>query len=351
MKKFLLKALDCQPEELGSVGLLLTVSFFIGIYIVTFDVGSSALFINNVVKGKQQELALGFTYAGILGVITAYIFVTLQKRIPFTFLVRIAFTLSLIYVTVISVLLFSTGSTGNVTENELKLIYLAFASLGPLNAISILSFYGIVTRAFDVKNQKRLTGTVDQGQMFATSIAFFTIPLIQEIAFFGNGDDEHFLFVSAGGLLVSLILLNIYFAKFKTKELTAVSKLKKETTAKFTEIAKNPYIRLLSVLFFFSVAATFFVEFSFLTQAAQAYSSTPQNLASFLGFYGGVLTLFSLILQVFFGDNIITTYGVKVALLIMPILLALITIISALVGTIAKFDATLSPLYFFILIS
>jgi ATP:ADP antiporter, AAA family len=208
MKKFLLKALDIESEELGPVSLLLAISFFIGIFIVTYDVGTSTLFLDNKIWG-QTHLSEAFILSGVLGVMASYIFVSLQKRIPFFTLVVITFSLIFFYVVALSVVM-------EITHNK-HLIYVAFASLGVLNALALLSFYGIVTRSFNLKNQKRLTGTVDQGQMFATAIAFFAVPFIQELPIFT--DVIHFLFVSFIGIGLSLVLLLFFVKNFGTTEL------------------------------------------------------------------------------------------------------------------------------------
>lgn len=348
MKQYLLKALDVQTEEWGSVSLLLTISFSLGIFLVTYDVGTSSLFLN---QWGQEHLSEAFTLAGVLGVFVSYIFVSLQSRMPFYSLVKAALFISFLYVLALSFIL------DNLADNKF-IVYLSFASLGPLNAIGLLSFYGVVTRSFNVKNQKRLTGTVDQGQMFATALAFFFVPVIQWVPFFNH--EKHFLFISSAGVAVTLILLNIYFNKYRENDLRVRAKVRKESKTSFVEMMKNPYIRLLCLLFLFSVLATFFVELSFLSVLADQYTdpitreTDSERIASFLGIYGGTLTVFSLILQIFLGDRIIETYGIKIALLILPILLAAITAISALVGSTAGYQVAAvgtSAVYFFIFIA
>lgn len=322
MKKILYKLLDISADELRPVLLLLAWSFFSGIFIVSYDIGSNTLFIDAY---GQAELPRLFVLSGALGVVFSYIFVSLQKKIPFATLTTYAF-IGLLIICV------SIGLTLEITKID-ALKYLAFAMLGPINAISLLCFYGVISRSFDVRNEKRLTGTVDQGQMFATAIAFFAVYLLPS-----NMDIVNYIFIGTGALMISLICYLIYIKRFETDLLIEIPSEKIQTSStSMGFVLKNKYTRLIVLLFLCSVIAIQFVEYTFLSVTYDKYNVNnvfdSSAYADFLAAFGGTLTVFVVLFDVFAADRVIKTVGVRTSLLILPCLLFFFVALSSIIGS------------------
>jgi hypothetical protein len=314
------RALDIDASEEQPVYILLLNSFFLGLFLATFDVTASTLFIDTF---GEAELPKGFIGSGILGVIFSGIFTFLQTRIPFSRLVTVS--LLFIFIITLSIALLLEMDPGNR-----NFIYAGFALMLPLNSVALLGFYGMVSRSFSLRDEKRISGTVDQGQMIALTIAFFTIPFIENIF----TDLAAYLFISGGSILLALITLRFYYRSvpgadrlFASGQVLASG----QATMPLGKMLSNKYLRLLVLFALISSIAVITVEYSFLSVASQQYPDA-KSLATFLAYYGGILTIFSLILQTFIGDRVISTYGMKVSLLILPAVVGIIAAVSAVIG-------------------
>ena len=98
----------------------------------------------------------------------------------------------------------------------------------------------------------------------------------------------------------------------------------------YTGIIKNPYIALMALFVIISMVGINFVDYSFLNVTTTRFDE--KELASFLSLFEGAVVIFSFLFQTFITDKIIQLYGLKVSLLINPILLGIFTAIAIPVG-------------------
>ena len=186
-----LKFLGGEPGEEKRMWLLLGKGFFMGIFIATYQIGSETLFLQLL---GQKYLAEAFFIAGSLGIVSAIIFVYLQKRISFS---------SLVVSNVFLIFLFIAGIRTafefipyETTGGEFSILpFILFVMIGPIMTITLLGFWGVFGRMFDARQSKRIIGGIDTGQLTATIVAFFSIPIITRLPFFNDTYD--LLFVSA----------------------------------------------------------------------------------------------------------------------------------------------------------
>jgi AAA family ATP:ADP antiporter len=349
MRNFLRRILAVDASEEGRVYMLLANSFFLGAFIVTYDVTVSTLFLDRLDDFKKLStpetswiwreviykypLAVSIVVTGLLGIIATAIFSTLQNLVSFSRLTIVNLLIILLFVSTITLAFNYFPQTVKLTDANahmyFRLLLVAFACLGPFNAIALLGFYGTVSRAFNLKQEKRIMGTVDQGGMFATSLAFFAVPIINFT------DVKTYLYISALGIFVALITQLVFNIKYATARLsqvtTGAANSNAQADSRLDSLVKNKYVRLLSLMFMLSVVANIFVDYSFLLSSSYTFPVTG-DLTNFLAYYGGILTIISLIMQIFIGDNIIEQYGVKVSLLVLPILVAFFTLLAGLLG-------------------
>jgi hypothetical protein len=166
MKARLLKLLDIEHAEFGRVGLLLIMSVFMGIFLATLTVASQTLFLQHY----ENDLPLALLISGGFGVVATIIYNFLQNRIPF----RMLASASLI--TVAGLTAFIEFGKNLLSDPEL-MYFLGFTQIIPFSFVIFLVFWGSFGRLFNLRQSKRLVGTVDLGAMLASFVAYFTIPL------------------------------------------------------------------------------------------------------------------------------------------------------------------------------
>ena len=76
----------------------------------------------------------------------------------------------------------------------------------------------------------------------------------------------------------------------------------------------------------------YFIDYFFLAQTRQAFPESA-FLASFLGIFMGSVSIIELLIKSFLSGNILKKYGLKTALVLLPLLLALSTLIVVISGT------------------
>ena len=100
-----------------------------------------------------------------------------------------------------------------------------------------------------------------------------------------------------------------------------------------------------------SLIAAFFVDYSFLNVTSIQFE-TEQELASFIALFEATVVIFSFLFQTFVTDWVIANYGLKIALIVNPILIGIFTVLALLIGTFIGYSSgTENFIYFFLIIA
>lgn len=114
---------------------------------------------------------------------------------------------------------------------------------------------------------------------------------------------------------------------------------------------KIPYVRTMAFFVICSMLVAFFVHYLFLAVADSRFESN-EELAKFLGGLMGTLTFVSILIKTFVYGPLMKNYGLRVSLLISPIIVALVSVGAALVGSFFGYTiASAAFTFFFLLIS
>src|SRR6476620_9757060 len=175
MKDRLLRILDVEQDEAGRVGLLFVMGIFMALFIATTSVASQSLYLQHF--SEMKDLPFALFKSGLYGLAATIIYNFLQNRIPFPLLA----TLSLLYVT--GTTAFIEFADGYFADPN-GMYEFGFTQILPFSFLTYLVFWGSFARLFNLRQSKRLVGSVDMGAMFATFISFFSIPLILNISGF-----------------------------------------------------------------------------------------------------------------------------------------------------------------------
>jgi len=318
--KSFLAFLGGEPGEEKPMLLLLGMGFFMGIFIATYQIGSETLFLD--VLGEPY-LDIAFFTTGALGIISTVLFVYLQRRINYSTLIITNLFLIFFFMAGMRAAFEWTHYDGDAGGFQI-LPFIMFVMIGPILAITLLGFWGIFGRVFDLRASKRIIGGIDTGALTATIIAFFSIPFITQLPFINSTYD--LLFVSAlasfGVLFFTVWIVKDFNVNKATKVEVGEEKPKE---VRFLDLIKDPYLRLLSLFLIFSMGASVFVNYTFYSATEIMYPD-EQELTNFLSFFSGTVMILSFLIQSFVNDIIIGRFGLKVALMTMPLILILFTL-------------------------
>ena len=232
-------------------------------------------------------------------------------------------------------------TTPDDTEEFKYVAFAVYAINGPITAVFLLGFWGIFGRMFDLRQSKRIIGGIDTGQLSAAILAFFVMGFVE------LPEVENYMLVSAVSIFISLAYLILIIRKFDLNIVKTLEHKQKETT--IPALMKNRYVVLLSVFLALSVTAFLIIERSYLTVVNGQYGDDPQQLLKFIAFFSGTILIFSFLFQTFLNDRIIANYGLKISLLILPVVLSVFVVATIFVGLLIGFQPSSQEFIWFFL--
>lgn len=320
------KFLHVEENEFGGVALLLIMSFFLGVFLASFSVASQALFLQ---KFQEVEwLPYGLIASGVFGVAATYGYNFLQSRVSF----RTLGLTSLMVITALTAFIefgpkffdqekiVFLGQVRDFTHQDL-VYFIGFSLLAPFTFVSLLIFWGTFNRLFNVRQSKRLLGSVDIGYLLASLIAFFAIPILLN----KNVVQTEGLFqISLAGVICFTVLFFILVTQHVEKHWTF--KMEKENIRKmsFRKFFKTRYLVYLSLFLVVSMTAMNTIDYTFLVASPQQFDANT-TLPKFLSYFEATVVIFTFLFQTFATDRIIDDYGLRVAMLINPLIIGLFT--------------------------
>lgn len=336
IQQTLLKALNVNEDESTQVYSLLGMGFFIGVFLASLDVGASALFLNNLPEEQiEEQLPLAILFSGILGIIFTAIYNFFQNRVSFK-------ALGIGSLFIVTLVLLGIELAFRNLSDPIPVYFFAFTFIVPANFMVLLVFWGAFGRMFNLRQAKRIIGGIDTGQLIASILALFSIPIIVNYI-----SEQDLLFISlvaiVGNMFMFIFIINKGLLSYRSESPTY--------SISYGKMIQNPYIALMAVFVIISMVGINFVDYSFLTVTTARFEEN--ELAKFLSLFEGTVVIFSFLFQTFITDKIIALYGLKVSLLINPILLTIFTAIAIPIGLSFGFskEAGEAIIFFFIIIS
>ncbi|MEK6781631.1 MAG: HEAT repeat domain-containing protein [Bacteroidota bacterium] len=337
MKQRILKFLDVEPEESAPVFLLLAISFMLGMFLATVTVASQSLFLTHFSETKDLPVAL--VISGVLGLGATAIYNFLQGRIPFRFLALGSLSIVLALTAFIEF-------GDSFVEDVNFLYYYGFTLILPFTFICLLVFWGAFERMFNLRQSKRIIGSVDLGTMVAQILAFFTIPVLLQIGIPVTTLYTIGLFSITGYFLLFFVLSNRFLGAAAS---AASEKFHQKITA--VQLFNNKYIIWMSLFIIVSLVALRFIDYSFFNVSTQRFDN--ERLPYFLSLFEATIVIFSFLFTTFGTDRILQDYGLRVSLLITPLLLILFTGGAFALGLAFGFDVSKegNVIFFFIMVA
>lgn len=328
----LYESLNIRRDEVLPVSLFIFQSVFLGIFLGAFDVGANTLFLNTF---DSSMISKAFAVSGMVGIILTSLYTFFQKRISFS-------SLSIINLLTVFLITFLLRFGYYFTDTK-WLAFGMFVMMGPLNIVALVGFWGTVSRIFDLRQGKRIFGIIDTGQVIGVILASWAVPFLVENGFKTN----NLLYISAVSIFISfgfqVYISSAFPDKLKVKSAAG------QKSSRFTDTIKVPYIRTMALFVVFSMLVAFFVHYLFLAVAKTRFEN-PDELAKFLGGLMGTLTFVSILVKSFVYGNLMNNYGLRVTLLISPVIMAFLIIIAAFVGSFFGYTLESASFTFFFLV-
>lgn len=319
MKARLLRFLDIEPDEIERVLLLFVMGFSMGMFMATMSVASQSLFLEHF--SETEDLPVAFVVSGVFGLLATLVYNFLQNRIPFPLLA----TVSLLTVAGINAFIeFGEGFFSNPTT----MYAFGFTQILPFTFIVYLVFWGSFGRLFNLRQAKRLVGTVDIGALMATFIAFFSIPLLFSTGIIERTQSLYGLALAS----ISIFILLFTYLSIRHINKARSFKVEKNLYRKLgiRDFIHNRYILYMSLFIIFSMMAITFVDYSFFN--VTTLQMDTESLANFISYFEGTIVVFCFLFQVFATDRIQSMYGMRVSLLVSPVLIGFFTLAALLLG-------------------
>ncbi|MDH5398398.1 MAG: hypothetical protein OEX02_09640, partial [Cyclobacteriaceae bacterium] len=333
MKQFIYKLLDVEEAQATRVFLMLGMGFFMGIFLATLDVGALSLFLQTFDEGK--DLPMAFLLSGVVGIILISIYNFFQSRIPYA-------SLSIISLLAMTIILLGLQFGIKTIADPKNVYFAAFVIVLPFNYLTLLLFWGTFGRIFTLRESKKIIGSIDTGQLIASILALFSIPILLQIL--EVTDLLSISLLAQGGVLLMVAIIAL-------KKLHAVGGHKRVGRISYPKMLRSKYIVLMAAFVIVSMITISFVDYAFLSATAQQFS--PTALPTFLSLFEATVVIFSFLFQTFVTDKVIAQYGLRVALIINPMLIGLFTGIAVFMGIFFGYikEGNDTFIFFFIIIA
>lgn len=344
MKKLLERVLGVEYDEVGPVSLLLVISFLMGLFLATVSVASQTLFLNHYDEGRDLPLAL--VASGVFGLLATVLYNLLQGRVNFT---TLAVTNLVIIIALIGLIEFGEDWMRSAFQDDEIHYAFGFAMVLPFTFVSQLIFWGAFGRIFNLRQAKRVIGSVDIGVDVASLLAFFTIPVLLNLGV----PIETLFTISLASAVGFLILFVVLSRKYLRSTQTLVSDVGDDTKLKKLNVGqflKSKYLLAMALFVIISTVCLRFIDYSFFNATTSRLSET--ELPYFLSFFEATVVIFGFLFATFGTDRITREYGLRVSLLVNPVLLMLFTVGAFVLGSTFGYETGgASVIFFFIMIA
>ncbi|MBQ1698168.1 MAG: MFS transporter [Bacteroidales bacterium] len=329
LSHFLVKNFELKQQEVPIFLMLFLHSFFLGLAGAFYFTPANSEFIKHF---GSEQLPYAYIASGIGGYFFTQIYSWMQKRIES----RTLFMGALIFMTLAT--LISPMLLGHVDSKWLSMFVFIWAW-------PFLSMVGIECGALSLKflnlvQVKRIFALFSIGGVLAAMMGYLIIPALSKVI----SHSYTLLYISAFGFIIGIVTLVILYQKYPQKlreERMQLEKKKKDGGGKllslkptndgtgFIDLLKKSYFRYIFICATLSMTIIYVTDFSFLSTVK--IQIAPENTPQFLTLVYGGLKIGELLLS-FFSARILSRYGVKLGLLILPICMVVITTLAALVG-------------------
>lgn len=311
MKKDLISILniDIRESEKGIFSSLSINSLCTGLSTAFFIVATNSYFIKNL---SLAQLPIAFIFSGLVGLCLVQLY---KKLVNWKGLIFSYISMGILFAA-ICLLLFYLRLLGTKDPQIVFVTaYLGFVSTLPFVSVFALAFSSVSLQIFDLNQGKRLFALLSLGEIIANIFCYLIIPTL--VTWWGGS--EYFFLLSMIARLISLIPLR----KINISKNNLSKKDNKPTdNVNFSLLLKDSYYLIMAVVTFCSVFAIFLVDYSYLLTVKFISVTNHIDTAVLVSLIFCVVKFGELIASVY-SARFNSSFGLKISLLILPILLVL----------------------------
>ncbi len=308
-----------EPGEGKRVFLFAALSFFLGIANNFTQTAAFTLFLSQYSAQTLSYIYLLNTF--IVTTLTA-VYLRLGRKLAFQKLLaaNIGFLLILASIFWAGLLLHAAW-----------VVFLLPVLFQVLVNFGLLAFWPLANRLFNVRQGKRLFGLIGSGQWVAiVATGFLMGPLSSAIG------THNLMGLALAGLVGALVLVwsitRTYRAEVSSVGAQPAEVGDKAKAERQPSVWRERYILLIFGLIIVGWLGFFLLDNLFYDRAAARYPD-PAQLAGFLGFYLSGLGILTLVMNLVLAGRIVSRYGMRVSLLLLPTMLAGAVLVMAVSGS------------------
>jgi len=311
-QKFWLRTFNVDQGEWWIVKKLIFLQFLQGAGIAFFFTGAFTTFL---IKFDITELPWVMIYSAFLLWISGFIYNKAEHRISFGSLLIITTSLMAFSILIFRITAFK--------QHGDWFFYWMLAWFNALYLLNNLQFWGIATQVFDLRQSKRLFGLISSGDIPAKfvgySMAVFLVPFTGAM---------NLLYAGAICIVASLPFV---FSIAKSGQLTKPSHPKDHAihhdTNKISTVIRNItgnlFIRDIAFISFLAFLAVIIIDYGFYAEVKHT-TQTDVSLGTFIATVGAILRLAALLTKSIFTGRITSSFGIRKALLITPVIMLIL---------------------------
>lgn len=319
----ILKLMNIRAEEAKAVFMLMAFSFFTGLTLSFYFTASNALFLKHF---NPSMIPVSFIGSGVLIYLAWLGFSRIDRKLPFSR--QVTTKLLFVFITVLIL------SAGVYWLNNSWLIFLTYTWVRIVVYITLVTFWSIAGKLFNIRQGKRIFGLIGIGEVVSIMIGYFSIPLL--LRFLKAPD---LLFLSSGTLLLCYLMAMLIISAFRqqlseSKNIISNRNDNPEVDkTSYWKLVRKPYFAFISVMALLPIFGYLFVDFLFLSQTKVEFAANPEAIAGFFGVFLGFVAVIELIMKLFSG-RWLNKFGIRPSLLSLPVVLLSSVFLAAVFGSV-----------------
>lgn len=318
--KGILKLMNIMADEARAVVMLIAFSFFAGLSLSFYFTASNTLFLRHF---APDMIPVSFIASGLLIYLSWLAFSMIDKRLGFRG--QVTFKLAFVVVSVVLI------TAGVYLFPSSWLIFLTYTWVRIVVFITLVTFWGIAGKLFNLRQGKRIFGLITTGEVVSIIIGYFSIPLLMR--FLKTPD----LLLLASLTLFLCFVMAVWIMHAFRQQIDQGAKPAGMQPAKagksnsYLKLVRKPYFRYISLMALLPIFGYLFVDFIFLSQTKIIFAGNPESIAGFFGIFLGFVAVVELLLKLVSG-RFLNKYGILPSLLSLPVMMLASVFVAALAG-------------------